>query len=260
MKLNEMNTPEMSVYTNQLFTVMSLILQYPEGDSKLDAHTCQNPESDQFSDCIRCQQASFLYQVNKFVNVLIIIFQIIMKLTEQLCPKDQIRIEIENYNHSDWLAETQLSESITTPSHLSNLTSPRNPSIMANSATSPLFTIDPQQQQQQSIQDLKAGNVRYLTASLYEELPKDEFVGILPSEEIESAVAQQVTLTETDVGLETCQVMTSALIDSLKNTPVQLKPNKIEFWDTTVGRFRFCIDQLPAELQFVYSILMVSCF
>lgn len=63
MKLNEISTSEMSVYTNQLFIVMSLILQYPDGSSKLDAHTCQNSESDQFSDCIRCQQACFLYQV-----------------------------------------------------------------------------------------------------------------------------------------------------------------------------------------------------
>lgn len=39
----------MTVYTNQLFRVMSLILQYPDGSSKLDDHTCQNPESDQFS-------------------------------------------------------------------------------------------------------------------------------------------------------------------------------------------------------------------
>jgi hypothetical protein len=65
MKLNEINIPEMSAYSSQLFTVMSLILQYPEGESKLDAHTCQNPDTDQFSDCIRCQQAAFLYQVSQ---------------------------------------------------------------------------------------------------------------------------------------------------------------------------------------------------
>lgn len=62
MKLNEITSPELNSNTNQLFTIMGLILQYPEGDSKLDAHTCNNPDSDQFSDCIRCQQASFLYQ------------------------------------------------------------------------------------------------------------------------------------------------------------------------------------------------------
>jgi hypothetical protein len=186
--------------------------------------------------------------------------QIIMKLTEQLCPKEQIKIEFDNYNHSDWLAEAQLTDSATTPSHVSNLTSPRNPSILANSTTSPLFSIDPQQSQQQFLQDPKTGNLRFLTASQQEEQPNDEFVGILPSEEVETATAQQVTLTEKDVGHETsCQITSAALIDSLKNTPLQMRPNiKNEFWDTSVGRFRFRIDQLPAELQFVYAVLTVS--
>lgn len=182
-----------------------------------------------------------------------------MKLTEQLCPKDQIKIEFDNYNYSDWLAEAQLSDSVTTPSHVSNLTSPRNPSILANSATSPLFSIDPQQASQQFLQDPKTGTLRFLTANQQEEQANDEYVGILPSEEIEIATAQQTTLTESDVGHEfSCQITTAALIDSLKNTPLQLRPNmKTEFWDTSVGRFRFRIDQLPSELQFVYSLLMV---
>jgi hypothetical protein len=179
-----------------------------------------------------------------------------MKLTEQLVPKEQIKIEVENFNHNDWLAEAQLSDSATTPSHISNLTSPRNPSILATSATSPLFTIDPQQQQQQLS---RSGNLNYLTASLHEETANDEFVGILPSEEVETATAEQVTLTERDVGHETCQIITATLIDSLKNTPLQLRPNEQpEFWDTSVGRFRYRIDQLPPQLQFVYALLMVN--
>jgi hypothetical protein len=99
-----------------------------------------------------------------------------MKLTEQLCPKEQIKIEFDNYNHSDWLAETQQhSESTTTSIHMSNVTSPRNPSIMANSVTSPLFSIDPQQQQQQAVQDAKSGTLRYLTANQQEELPSPRY-------------------------------------------------------------------------------------
>lgn len=124
---------------------------------------------------------------------------------------------------------------------MSNITSPRNPSLLTTSVTSPLSSsLDPQQQQQQAVQDPKTGNLRYLTANLNEVSPNDEFVGILPSEEIETATAEQTTLTEKDVGHETCQIITATLIDSLKNTPTQQKPSiRTEFWDTSVGRFRF---------------------
>ncbi|KAI6239067.1 Uncoordinated protein 79 [Aphelenchoides fujianensis] len=230
MKLNEINTPEMTTHASKLFLVMSLILQYPDGETKLDAHSCQNPETDQFSDCIRCQQAAFLYQI-------------IMQLTEQLCPPDEIKIEVGDYNHSDWLAEAQLSDSITTPSHISNLTSPRNPSILATSATSPLFSIDPQGQVPQK-EEKRLSSMQYLSsvhASQQEEAHADEFVGILPSEEIETATAQQVTLTDSDLGP--------------RDLP-DLRPNiRSGVWDTSVGRFHFNIDQLPPQLQFVYALL-----
>lgn len=36
-----------------------------------------------------------------------------MKLTEQLCPKEQIKIEFDNtYNHNDWIAEAQLTRHV----------------------------------------------------------------------------------------------------------------------------------------------------
>jgi hypothetical protein len=175
-----------------------------------------------------------------------------MKLTEQMCPKEPVKIELDNYNHSDWLAETQLSDSITTTSHINNLTSPRNSSIVANSLTSPLNSNN------QVAQDSRLGNLQLLTAKQLEASPHDEFVGILPNEVVETVIAEQMMLTETDLGHETCQITTAALIDSLKNTPLQGKPNpKTEFWNTSIGRFRFRLDQLPPELQFVYSILTV---
>lgn len=64
------------------------------------------------------------------------------------------------------------------------------------------------------------GSFQFLTAKVQQESPADEFVGILPSEDVETAMAQAVTLTETDVGRETCQVITQTLIESLKGTPL----------------------------------------
>lgn len=118
---------------------------------------------------------------------------------------------------------------------------------------SPLFTgagIIEQQGCQQS------GSLPYLTANVNEEVANDEFVGVLPSEEIETAVAQATTLTETDVGRETCQIVSATLIESLKGTPMQPRDiTKMEFWNTSVGRFKFTLDQLPAQLRLIYSLL-----
>lgn len=85
---------------------------------------------------------------------------------------------------------------------------------------------------------------------------KDEFVGVLPTEEVEHAVAEQITVTENDLGHQTCQVITENLLNNLKGTPTTPFSRDSEFWQTSLGRFRFTIDQLPPQLQFVYSLLM----
>lgn len=72
-------------------------------------------------------------------------------------------------------------------------------------------------------------------------------------------MAAATTLTEIDVGHESCHVVTSTLVDSVKGVPEQA-PLKVqsEFWDTSVGRFRFTIDKLPPQLRLIHSILTVS--
>uniref|UniRef100_A0A914CGD5 Uncoordinated protein 79 n=1 Tax=Acrobeloides nanus TaxID=290746 RepID=A0A914CGD5_9BILA len=236
MRLNEISPHEVATITDLLFSTASLLLQYPIRQIG-DEHTCQNPETDQFSDCVRCQQSVFLYQI-------------LMQLTEQLCPKDEMRIEVDQTDPNDWLNDLQLTDSGTTPSHISNLGSPWNPSIQAT----------PSPKLDQAKEQKPPGSFQFLTANVQQESsPADEFVGILPSEDFEAVTAQAITLTETDVGRETCQVVTQTLIESLKGTPLTpLFPRnsqRVEFWDTSVGRFRFTLEQLPAQLRFIYSLL-----
>ncbi|VDK31851.1 unnamed protein product [Anisakis simplex] len=75
-------------------------------------------------------------------------------------------------------------------------------------------------------------------------------------------MAQATTLTETDLGHETCQVVTSALVESVKGTS-SIQPSThrhhSEFWDTSVGRFRFTIANLPPQLRLINAILTVRC-
>lgn len=146
MKLNDVSN-EQSEYADQLFVVLSLIMQYPEGSTRLDQHSCQNPDTDQFSDCIRCQQAAFLYQI-------------VMQLTELLCPKEEAKLDYADLNHSDWLAEAQLSESNTTASNMaascSNPGSPRNPA--ANMSTGAVLSPGaPPKESPASLQYLQVG-------------------------------------------------------------------------------------------------------
>lgn len=118
MKLNENNNnQESQIIMEQLFATCSLLLQYP---NQAEEHTCQNPETDQYSDCVRCQQAAFLYQI-------------INNIAEELCPKDEIKIEFNASDRDNWLNDLQMTDSGTTPSHISNVTSPRNPSLHGTS-------------------------------------------------------------------------------------------------------------------------------
>lgn len=88
-----------------------------------------------------------------------------------------------------------------------------------------------------------------------------EFVGILPTEEIESEMIQAYTLTEGDVGRETCQVVTTSHVEGLKGAtptggPPSLPTVQAEFWDTSVGRFRFQMETLPAQLKLIKALLL----
>lgn len=63
--LNEIKSHDTStVIIEQMFDVFAQLLRYSQNAK--NKHSCQNPETDQFSDCVPCQQASFLYQVNYF--------------------------------------------------------------------------------------------------------------------------------------------------------------------------------------------------
>lgn len=81
--------------------------------------------------------------------------------------------------------------------------------------------------------------------------------------QLETAIAQATTLTEPDVGLITCKVVTSTLIDEGEATLVggetatpPVEP-EVQFWHTSQGKFRFTLEELPAQLQIIYSLMSV---
>ncbi|KAK6060026.1 hypothetical protein COOONC_02314 [Cooperia oncophora] len=170
--------------TEKLFSCVSLLLSVP---LRTTPHECKNPELDGFADCSACQQAAFLHQM-------------IMNMTENVSPKLEMAITATEDDPVD-------SYDATTPgtSHPSAALSPQT--APGSKRASPATATAPS--------GFSEGGLCFQTATV-EQTGDEEFVGILPSEEVEVAMAEATTLTETDVGRETCQVVTSSLVEGVK--------------------------------------------
>ncbi|XP_078033882.1 UNC-79 domain-containing protein [Augochlora pura] len=83
-----------------------------------------------------------------------------------------------------------------------------------------------------------------------------DLAAIMPPEKVISAVARAVTLSETDVATATVSVAKPRLIGA-NDQPLNLSPENddADFWHTSVGKFRFKIEDLPEQLQYIHKLL-----
>ncbi|XP_017885375.1 protein unc-79 homolog isoform X4 [Ceratina calcarata] len=83
-----------------------------------------------------------------------------------------------------------------------------------------------------------------------------DLAAIMPAEKVMSAVARAVTLSETDVATATVSVAKARLIGE-DDEPLNLSPENEadDFWHTSVGKFRFTIEDLPEQLQYIHKLL-----
>ncbi|CAK9822552.1 Protein unc-79 homolog [Anthophora retusa] len=83
-----------------------------------------------------------------------------------------------------------------------------------------------------------------------------DLAAIMPPEKVKSAVARAVTLSETDVATATVSVAKPRLIGE-NDQPLNLSPENEadDFWHTSVGKFRFNIEELPEQLQYIHKLL-----
>lgn len=75
-----------------------------------------------------------------------------------------------------------------------------------------------------------------------------------------TAVARSVTLSDADVAQATVQIAKPSIVgieqDSADNVQMSSDDSSDgDFWHTSVGKFKFCIDQLPQTLQFIHQLL-----
>ncbi|KAL3120700.1 hypothetical protein niasHT_007992 [Heterodera trifolii] len=265
--LNEQNT-------ERLFSVIARLFRY-HSETVLEeqgwAHNCQKADSDQFVDCIRCQQALFLYQV-------------IHQMLEQFCPKEDVRAgffplaDEAAREFADWLSETSSS----VHQNVASASSRRSPSPRALSSSSPAgtkFFASPsiQRRQQQQLQSVGKAMQEAST-------PAEQLASALPAEEVESARAQAamtiaeqsplgmacVSATFVESGDTMSHPSTNDMagvsdangggdgeekVPKCKNQGAESVGERL-FWDTSVGRFRFSLVQMPAQLQLIYGLLM----
>ncbi|XP_044257463.1 protein unc-79 homolog isoform X1 [Tribolium madens] len=83
-----------------------------------------------------------------------------------------------------------------------------------------------------------------------------DLAAIIPAEKVVSAVARAITLSETDVAAATVQVAKPQVIGE-NDEPVEPEPGDDlnNFWQTSVGKFKFCVDDLPQPLQYIHQLL-----
>ncbi|RZB38818.1 unc-79 -like [Asbolus verrucosus] len=83
-----------------------------------------------------------------------------------------------------------------------------------------------------------------------------DLAAIIPAEKVVSAVARAITLSETDVAAATVQVAKPQVIGE-NDEPIEPEPGDDldNFWQTSVGKFKFCVDDLPQPLQYIHQLL-----
>ncbi|XP_022236068.1 uncharacterized protein LOC111083702, partial [Limulus polyphemus] len=94
-----------------------------------------------------------------------------------------------------------------------------------------------------------------MTAVVQECEAELDTVAIMPTEQVVTAYARAVTLTEDDVAVAKCNVTSATLVDENDQAVMQVQDEDDTFWHTSQGKFKFTLDELPVQLQLLYFML-----
>nr|XP_032522433.1 protein unc-79 homolog isoform X1 [Danaus plexippus plexippus] len=100
----------------------------------------------------------------------------------------------------------------------------------------------------------KSSDTQIMTATVETITEQLDMAGVLPpQEQPPSATALAVTLTDTDVATATANISTPNLLGEHEGESVE--DDMANFWPTSAGKFHFCIEELPQELQYIHQLL-----
>ncbi|ERL94236.1 hypothetical protein D910_11517, partial [Dendroctonus ponderosae] len=78
---------------------------------------------------------------------------------------------------------------------------------------------------------------------------------IIPAEKVVSAVTRAITLSETDLA-SVGKLQPSALSETNEQLDSDSAGEDIDFWQTSLGKFKFSLDDLPEPIQFIHQLLL----
>ncbi|XP_067215729.1 protein unc-79 homolog isoform X2 [Linepithema humile] len=82
-----------------------------------------------------------------------------------------------------------------------------------------------------------------------------DLAAIMPTEKIMPAVVRTVTLSETDLASATASVAKTHLMNENESSNPSPEADLDDFWHTSMGKFRFTIEELPEQLQYIHKLL-----
>ncbi|XP_073986418.1 UNC-79 domain-containing protein isoform X3 [Rhodnius prolixus] len=94
-----------------------------------------------------------------------------------------------------------------------------------------------------------------MTATVETVVEQLDLAPIIMSERVIPAVARAVTITDSDVATATAQIAKPTLVGENDETIDSGDEDMEDFWQTSVGKFRFTIDELPQQLQYIHQLL-----
>ncbi|XP_072402043.1 protein unc-79 homolog isoform X3 [Diabrotica undecimpunctata] len=79
---------------------------------------------------------------------------------------------------------------------------------------------------------------------------------IMPVERVPAGIARAITLSESDVAMAKAQIVKAQVIGE-NDEPVDtdIGEDIDNFWQTSVGKFKFCVEDLPQPLQYIHQLL-----
>ncbi|CAG9828550.1 unnamed protein product [Diabrotica balteata] len=79
---------------------------------------------------------------------------------------------------------------------------------------------------------------------------------IMPVERVPAGIARAITLSESDVAMAKAQIVKAQVIGE-NDEPVDtdIGEDIDNFWQTSVGKFKFCVEELPQPLQYIHQLL-----
>ncbi|XP_073959637.1 protein unc-79 homolog, partial [Choristoneura fumiferana] len=83
----------------------------------------------------------------------------------------------------------------------------------------------------------------------------DMATSLPPNDAPTMVTAHTITLTDTDVATATADVSTPNLLGDHEAMAESVDDDMTNFWPTSAGKFHFCIDELPQELQYIHQLL-----